>query len=116
MHISHNSDDEVNVSNLTWCQWRTVDQHSVKCKHDGQVQDAVAEVVKQIYYFEQHTFIKRKQDDSFEEKRAVNGHNIVVQRNFADNYIAIDQDEIQGAYWNHSQVTLFTCSLHLDRQ
>ena len=96
VHISHNSDDEVNVSNLTWYQWQTVNQRSVKCKQDGQVQDAVAEVVRQLDYFEQHTFIKHKQVNSFEEKRrAVHGHTIVVKVDFSENYMAIDQDEIQ---------------------
>ena len=69
----------------------------------------LAEVAKQIDYFKQHTFIKCKQADSLEEKRrAVNGHSIVAQVDFAENYIATDQDEIQSAHWNHSKVTLFT--------
>ena len=108
----------MNVSNLTWYQWQTVDQRSVifiQCKQDGQVQDAVAEVVKQLDYFKQHTFIKHKQANSFEEKRrAVNEHNIVVQVDFAENYMAIGQDEIQSAHWNHSQVTLFTVCTCID--
>ena len=77
----------------------------MKCKQDGQ----------QLDYSEQHTFLKRKQANSFEEKRrAVNGHNIVVQVDFAENYMAIDQDEIQSAHWNHSQVTLFTVCTWID--
>ena len=108
-------DNEMNGSNLTWYQWQTVDQRSVKCKQDGQVQDAVAEVVKQLDYFKQHNFIKRKQANSFEEKtRAVNGHNIEVQVDFAENYMAIGQDEIQSAHWNHLQVTLFTVCTWID--
>ena len=93
------------ATNLTWYQWQTVDQRSVKCKQEGQEQDVVAEVVKQLDYFKQHTFIKRKQANSFEEKtRAVNGHNIVVQVNFAENYMAIGQDEIQSAHWKSGTI------------
>ena len=64
---------------------------------------------KQLQYFKKHTFIKRKQSDTFEQKRkSADGHHIVVQVDFAENYAAIEQNEIQSAHWCHLQVTLFT--------
>lgn len=38
----------------------------------------------------------------------------MVQVDFAENYMAINQDENQSAHWNHSQVTLFTICTWID--
>ena len=104
-------DDEVCKKIVTWWKWKTADQSTVKCEQRGTVNEVVAEVVKQHPYFKQHTFIKRKQAECFEDKRkSVNGRNAVVQLQVecAEKYMSVEQDEIQSAHWNHSQVTLFT--------
>ena len=38
----------------------------------------------------------------------------MVQVDFAENDMAIDQDEIPSAHWNQSQVTLFTVCTWID--
>ena len=101
-------DDEVCTKIVTW--WEVEDQSKAKCEQRGTVNEVVNEVVKQLPYFKQHTFIKRKQAECFEDKRkSVNGRNAVVQLQVecAENYMSVEQDEIQSAHWNHSQVTLF---------
>ena len=87
------------------------DQSKAKCEQRGTVNEVVNEVVKQLPYFKQHTFIKRKQPENFEDKRkSVNGYNAVVQLQVecAENYMSVEQDEIQSDSRNHSQVALFT--------
>ena len=47
----------------------------------------------------------------FEEKKRTaqaDGDSVVLQVDFAENYTAAYQDEIQSAHWNQKQVTIFT--------
>ncbi|KAJ4444807.1 hypothetical protein ANN_06604 [Periplaneta americana] len=46
-------------------------------------------------------------------KKNVTHEEAVLQTDFDENYGMISQDESQLAYWSHSQITLFTCSVWL---
>lgn len=45
----------------------------------------------------------------FEEaKSSIKEDEFVLQIDYAENYAAVTQDEIQSAHWSHKQISLFT--------
>ena len=57
-----------------------------------------------------HVVIKRRQALWF-EKEKVNQSCVVMQIDFAENYTASFQDEIQSVHWHQNQVLLLTCAI-----
>ena len=94
---------------VTWHQWTMADKRVVKAETSGTLKECFEELQQQLEFFLVHTFIKRRQNEHFERmKSAVDGKQIVVQVDFAENYAILEQNEIQSAHWCHDQVTVFT--------
>jgi hypothetical protein len=90
-------------------QWSDVDGKQKIIIEETTVENLIDVIVSQLIDFKVHCYVKRQQSDYFEKKKSelVDGE-IVLQIDFAKNYCCLLQDEIQAAYWNHNQVTIFT--------
>lgn len=69
-------------------------------------------------HFLKHSFVKREQPEMFNlhnRPRAINEEyslEALLQIDFAENFVCEAQDEVQSAYWNQRQLSLFTSALH----
>jgi len=56
-----------------------------------------------------HCLIKDEQSNLFKESKTdIQSRCAILQVDFAENYAAACQDEVQNAHWNYQQVTVFT--------
>lgn len=95
---------------ITWKQWGECENRPKLLEFEGSLEDAVNELNVQLPTFKIHAYVKKVQSKSFEEcKLNAQENHIIIQVDFAENYLASSQDEIQSAHWAHAQVTLFTC-------
>jgi hypothetical protein len=104
-------DEILRSREVTWQQWTIEGGKTVKIMIDGTVGRCFEELEKQVPYFLNHTYVKRCQANAFsQEKESVrsNPGKIVIEVDFAENYTAKSQNEIQSAYWSYTQVTIFT--------
>ena len=79
---------------------------------EGTVDEALQSLDAKMPPFLKHVFIKRNQARFFQEKiKNLKPEEAVVQFDFSENYTCLQQDEIQSAYYNQEQVTLFTVAV-----
>ncbi|KAK3718975.1 hypothetical protein QZH41_003331 [Actinostola sp. cb2023] len=110
----------------TWYQWERVTQEvpgkkgkaasltkkMQKVHKEGTVEEALQSLDTKMPPFLKHVFIKRNQARFFQEKiKNLKPEEAVVQFDFSENYTCLQQDEIQSAYYNQEQVTLFTVAV-----
>ena len=56
-----------------------------------------------------HCLVKDQQSKLFRKsKEIIVEGEAVLQIDFAENYAAVTQDEVQSAHWNHHQIMIFT--------
>ena len=71
------------------------------------VQEAIDSLSNKLPAFLEHVFVKQKQSRFFEEKISnLKPNEAAVQIDFSENYTCAQQDKIQAAHWDHSQVTV----------
>lgn len=100
--------DQVGGQDLTYHQWKTIDSKIVKVEKTGIVQQAINELKNQTSTFLMHSFLTHVQYVHFEECKAnATPSSIVLQVDFSENYRTGYQDEIQNAFFNYNQVSLF---------
>ncbi|XP_063220054.1 uncharacterized protein LOC134529662 [Bacillus rossius redtenbacheri] len=105
----HTPKDEDLRKPLKYSQWQNNDGHSEKMEILSSVQETFEDLKSKLKDFLVHTYIKRIQAKTFETiKSNVNGSEIVIQVDFAENASLVNQNEIQSAHWSHGQSTLFT--------
>lgn len=110
----------------TWYQWERVTKEvpgkkgkapsftkkMEKVHKEGTVEEALQSLGTKMSSFLKHVFIKRNQARFFQEKiNNLKLEEAVVQFDFSENYTCLQQDEIQSAYYNQEQVTLFTVAV-----
>ncbi|KAJ8896715.1 hypothetical protein PR048_002060 [Dryococelus australis] len=72
-------------------------------------EDAVNDLHAKLSSFKTDCFVKRMQENNFDQnKSGIEANRVVLKVDFAENYSAISQDEVESAHWNHSQVNVFT--------
>ena len=89
-------------------QWRTVNNR-MEVNITRTVEECFLELKVQVCPFLLHTYVKRKQSESF--KFLVNecdDSSVVLQVDFSENATIASQREIQSVHWNNGQATLFT--------
>ena len=102
-------DDESINNNILWKEWKDVNGRFYVSEQQGTVHDCLQEIDKQFHSFKMHCYVKRMQSRHFEDlKIHTTNETAVLQVDFAENYTAVLQDEIQSAHWHQKQVTLFT--------
>ena len=103
--------EEVKDLEIEWYQWKTHNTKVVKTVENGTVEKCFAALEGKVPNFLRHTYIKRKQAESFQfQKLSVhqNCSKVIIQVDFAENYTTMNQNEIQLSYWSYNQITLFT--------
>ena len=75
----------------------------------GTVLAAIESLTEKLPEFLLHVFIKREQSNHFQSKLlSIPKGSAVIQVDFSENYTIQHQGEIQSAYWNQNQLTVFT--------
>ena len=81
----------------------------MKCCRTGTVLAAIESLTEKLPEFLLHVFIKREQSNCFQMKLlSIPSGSAVIQVDFSENYTLQQQGEIQSAYWNQNQLTIFT--------
>lgn len=97
---------------LKWYQWVFDDNYLVKRQVVGTVRTALEHVQSQLPKFLWHVFIKDKQSSAYESDKDMakqpDSTSCMLQMDFAENYTATFQDEIQSAHWKQKQITIYT--------
>lgn len=104
------NEDDYRDKYLVYKQWKEENGFLKVVEINSSVMEAINELNNQLPFYKLHCFVKTTQSSYFEEsKNNVGDTEAVIQVDFAENYSAISQDEIQSAHWTHPQITVFTC-------
>jgi len=99
-----------------WKRWKlgTVGSAAGSCKRQvlaeqsGTLRELIDEFVEGVDFLSNHLFIARWQYKQFNEiSKSVPENVVVTIADFAENYRCMNQDEIQSAYYNYNQATVF---------
>ena len=81
-----------------------------KLIYQGTVSEAMEKLANQLPTFLWHAFIKEKQANSYSQDKDLaqreDSSTCLLQMDFAENYAALFQDEIQTAHCNQAHVTI----------
>jgi hypothetical protein len=81
---------------------------------------AVQLLASQLPRFLWHIFIKDQQATAYEEDKVASqlpdSSVALVQVDFAENYTAVQQDEIQSAHWRQRQITVYTVMIYFRKE
>ena len=100
---------------VKWRKWTEAEGRPVQVEVLLSVEDAVAEINETLNDYKWHCLVKDQQSKLFRDsKENISEGQAVVQIDFAENYAAVTQDEVQSAHWNHSQITIFTAVAWLE--
>lgn len=94
------------IDEVTYKKWITVDRCSMETVIKN-TEDFVEEFTETLLKLKTHTFIALQQKESYTEckEHLIDGQ-IVINCDFAENYLFILQDEVQSYHWTNSQATL----------
>jgi hypothetical protein len=94
---------------ISWKKWTEDECRPKLTVVDGTINEAVADLQSQLRKFKEHFFVKRQQAEAFKTlKESVIEGEVILQIDFAENYLSLTQDEIQSAHWSHKQITVVT--------
>lgn len=110
LQITDNMDEEDKEMGTSWHVWESNEKGVQEKKQKlGELGEVLHQLQNTAMKFTRHVFIKHQQSACFQAKRKVGSETCaVLQVDFAENYTAGYQDEIQSAYWSQSQITVFT--------
>ncbi|ROL51976.1 hypothetical protein DPX16_2003 [Anabarilius grahami] len=103
--------------NVTWYTWQATGGLPNKVRRSGTLGDVLGFLKAAATKFLHHCFVKRKQSTFFQAKKIQaksDKETVVLQVDFAENYTAAYQDQIQSAHWHQRQVTVFPSVLWSD--
>ena len=96
----------------SWKIWEDSNWWIVKNTKTGQIKNLYQYLCNLVPPFLIHSFIKRKQSESYEKGSAYSlseqFDTFMLQVDFAENYTCLAQDEVQSTHWKQSEITLFT--------
>ncbi|CAM4573558.1 unnamed protein product [Leuciscus chuanchicus] len=102
---------------VTWYTWEATGGLPNKVQKSGTLGDVLDSLKTAATQFLNHCFVKRNQSTFFQAKRKqskTDKETVVLKVDFAENYTAAYQDQIQSAYWHQKQVTVFPSVLWSD--
>jgi len=103
------SDKQDCEDSVKWRKWTESEGRPVQGNVLMSLEDAVDEVNGMFNDYKCHCLVKDQQSKLFKEcKENILEKEAVIQIDFAENYAAVTQDEVQSAHWNHTQITIFT--------
>ena len=104
-----NDDESEDEMSIKWRRWEDVMGRPAQVDVSLAPVDAVAQINFLIPEYKTHCLIKDEQSNMFKESKTdIQPKCAILQIDFAENYAATCQDEVQSAHWNHQQVTVFT--------
>ena len=96
-------------------KWEEVNGRIIKNQKSGNVGSLYSYLCKIFPDFLIHSLLKRKQAKSYEEDKQEalmkKSNTVMIQVDFAENFICAAQDEVQSAHWKQNQINLFTSVL-----
>ncbi len=102
---------------VTWYTWVTTEGLPNKVQKSGTLGDVLHFLKTAATNFVHHCFVKKQQSGCFQAKKMLtktDQETVVLQVDFAENYTAVYQDDIQSARWHQKQVTVFPSVLWSD--
>lgn len=108
--------------NVSWIVWNKVapSNRIEKQNKTRTLADLLAHIAAMAPQFLKHSYIKREQSEMFnlhDRPRAINSEfedEGMLQIDFAENYVCVQQDEVQSAHWKQNQLTLFTSAFYFN--
>ena len=104
------NDDIDEKPDTTWSLWITSNNH-VELQHfTGSFRSLIDTLNDRWSSFVTHTYTTRQQRDYIKAIKLTSSFTtfVVTQVDFAENFSFVVQKEIQSAYWNKKQATLYT--------
>ncbi|KAL0147062.1 hypothetical protein M9458_057586 [Cirrhinus mrigala] len=114
MRILCNIPEKDKQIKATWHAWETKEGLPNKVQKSGTLSDFLKTVATKFVH---HCFVKKQQSGFFQAKKLqakADQETVVLQVDFAENYTAAYQDQIQSAHWHQKQVTVFPSVLWSD--
>ena len=100
---------------LHFWTWLRRNGRMEKIKKEATLGAILRSIIDDIPQFLIHCFINKRQTSAFANARAEaqmdGSRTAILQIDFAENFTCVPQDEVQSAYYNRAQVTLFTSYL-----
>ncbi len=111
--------DDASEPSYTWYVWKNDENGRItKAVEEGSIDDLTEHMCSLIPKFLEHCYVKRSQAEEYNRQRdaalaeSYSQTTALLQVDFSENYTCVNQDEIQSAHWNQSQVTLFTAATY----
>ena len=110
LFIAADDDDFDEKPDATWSLWIITNNH-VELQHfSGFFHSLIDQLNSRWSAFVTHTYVTRQQRDYIKNLKLNSSFStyVVVHMDFAENFSFVVQKEIQSAYWNQKQSTLYT--------
>jgi len=110
--------DETDIDskfNVGWSLWINTNNHVELQRFNGSFRQLINELNSRWPSFIHHAFITRHQREHIKNLKLISDLNTfaVVHMDFAENFSFIIQNEIQSAYWNQKQATIYTIVINV---
>ncbi|CAF3317809.1 unnamed protein product [Rotaria sp. Silwood2] len=94
---------------IKWLQWTNINGRAEKQEFEGTVETCVEHLSNLIEQYLLHVFIKRTQSYLFEQmKQRTDDRKVLLQVDYAENFVMDHQDAIQLAHWSTRTLSIFT--------
>ncbi len=105
-----NRDDIDEMPDTTWSLWTTTNNHIELLHSHGSFRSLIDQLDRRWSSFVTHTYVTRQQREYIKTIKLTSHLTTfaVVQMDFAENFSFVVQKEIQSAYWNKKQASLYT--------
>ena len=109
---SSDSEDSLNLASdlqLSYLQWMCIDSKMQKVTVNSDLSEIVPLLTRKIDELKQHIHTKKEQQTAYNKiKENLAGNVVMVHVDSAVSYENKQQDEVQSAYFGHSNFSLFT--------
>ena len=93
-------------------QWTSTDRANLISRREN-VPQFINLVIQQLEKLTAHSFIAKYQSNYLREsKENLEENEVIILRDFAENYSFVVQDEVQGFHWNNLQCTLHPVAVY----
>ena len=111
--IEKMSDSVISWKRWELCSLKNGNKRQMLIQKNGTVFDLVKELSNELKPFASHVFIALWQRKQYKDLISnIPKENVVLLMDFAENYRCVNQDEIQAAYYQYQQATVFPVIAH----
>ena len=95
-------------------KWKRVDNKVQKIKMSLSPVEARTYFDEEVRVLKRHVFVKRQQHAFYNSlKEKIGGREMLMHVNYSENYVNVQQGEIQSAYFGHSTFSIFTACCYI---